>query len=49
MDSRPDQLDKMVYSETFRVRNMYYQACHNLGLTPRELTPVTLMQRSVPE
>ena len=46
---RPDSIDKAVYSETHRVRNMYKEACERLGLTPTTLTPVTLMQRSVPE
>jgi len=49
MQRRPDKIDKMVYSETFKIRSMYYEACSRLGLTPRDLTPVTLMQRSVPE
>jgi hypothetical protein len=47
MDNRPDQLDKMVYTETWRVRNMYYEICRKLGLIPKTLTPVTLMQRSI--
>ena len=45
---RPDAVDKAVYSATHKVRNQYRHACFNLGLSPRELTPVTLMQRSVP-
>jgi len=48
-ETRPDQIDKMVYSNTMQVRNTYYEACMRLGLSCTNLTPVTLMQRSVPE
>ena len=46
-DRRPDQIDKMVYTGTHRVRNMYYEACERLGLTPTTLTPIVIMQRTV--
>lgn len=46
-ERRPDQIDKMVYSETLRVRQLYYSACERLRQKPRQLSPVVLMQRSV--
>lgn len=49
MNERPDSLDKMVYSATHKIRNIYYDACERLGIKPTTLTPITLMQRSVPE
>jgi hypothetical protein len=47
MAERPDKIDKMVYSETLAIRKLYRKACERLGQEPRELTPVTIMQRSV--
>jgi hypothetical protein len=47
MDERPDNIDKMVYTETMQLRKLYEDACERLGLKPRKLTPVTIMQRSV--
>lgn len=48
---RPDAIDKMVYSETLRIRFLYHQARARLGLRSAEnkLTPVTIMQRGVPD
>lgn len=47
--TRPDDLDKDVYTNTMQLRKIYYDACDKLHIPPRKLTPVTLMQRSVPE
>ena len=47
MEERPDQIDKMVYTETCQLRKLYKEACERLGQKPRRLTPVTIMQRSV--
>jgi hypothetical protein len=47
MDERPDQIDKMVFTETQQIRRLHAEACKRLGLAQRKMTPVTLMQRSV--
>jgi len=47
MDTRPDNIDKLVFMATLTVRQQYKDACKRLNLQPRELSPVTLMQRSV--
>jgi hypothetical protein len=47
MGERPDNIDKMVYTETMQIRKLYEEACVRLGLKPLKLTPVTIMQRSV--
>jgi hypothetical protein len=47
MDNRPDKIDKMVFTETHHIRRLYKEACERLGQKPRELTPITIMQRSV--
>jgi len=44
-----EQLDVLVFYETLNVRNMYYEACGRLHQKPRQLTPVCLGMRSVPE
>ena len=44
-----DNLDKQVYTETYQIRDLYYEACARLGLKPRELTPVVIGMRSVRE
>lgn len=49
IESRPDAIDKAVYTETCQLRQMYDASRKRLRLPPKELTPVTLMQRSVPE
>lgn len=49
METRPDSIDKDVYTSTIQIRKLYEDACLRLHIRPRELTPVTLMQRSVPE
>jgi hypothetical protein len=47
MDDRPDKIDKMVYTETMQIRKLYEETCIRLGLKPRVLTPIVIMQRSV--
>ena len=48
MNDRPDAIDKMVYTETTKIRKLYEEACKRRGVKPRTLSPVVLMQRSVP-
>ena len=42
-----EQLDVEVYRATCDVRRDYIASCQELGLTPTELTKVTLGMRSV--
>ena len=48
MNDRPDAIDKMVYTETTKIRKLYEEACKRRGVKPRELSPIVIMQRSVP-
>ena len=47
MTTRPDHVDRMVFTETVQLRQMYDASRHRLHLPPKNLTPVVLMQRSV--
>lgn len=44
---RVDPVDRLVYSATLMVRQQYVKSCHELGITPRQLSPVQIGMRSV--